>query len=171
MPLPGSTQRINQPSCQKLTHADRGGQREAEGAAPTGSPTPRANSMHYWPHPLSLSQSTPLSTSFCLNTLVSFMVTVHLMLSVHSLLTLRCPFFIYANHINCNSKVLIYHVVFHKDKRKTPIMAIEIYDLSCSSCRHTYMHTDASCLTVSCITSGNLWLFFLAGAWRKRECK
>lgn len=50
-------------------------------------------------------------------------------------------------------------------------MAIEIYDLSCSSCRHTYMHTDASCLTVSCITSGNLWLFFLVGAWRKRECK
>lgn len=33
------------------------------------------------------------------------------------------------------------------------------------------MHTDASCLTVSCITSGNLWLFFLAEAWRKSECK
>lgn len=48
----------------KLSHADRGGQREAEGAVPTGSPTLRANSMHYQLRPLSLSQSTlspPLS--------------------------------------------------------------------------------------------------------------
>lgn len=162
MPLPGSTQRINQPSCQKLTYGDRGGQQEAEGAVPTGSPTLRANSMHYQVRPLSLSQSTLLSTSACLFIFVrhlsythsiSLMVTVHLMLlSVHNIWSLGCPFFMYADHNNCNS------------------MAIEIYDLSCSSCRYTYMHTDSSCLTVSCITSGNLWLFFWQGLG-ERECK
>lgn len=71
-----------------LTHADRGGQREAEGVAPTGSPTIRANSMHYHDQPPSLTQSSPLSTSVCLHPLVSLTVIVHLRLSAYNRSTL-----------------------------------------------------------------------------------
>lgn len=70
------------------------------------------------------------------------------------------PVLISRNHSNCNSHKILHCVPSN--------MAIEIYDLSYSSCRHTYMHTNASCLTLSCITSGNLWLFFGGGLEKER---